>query len=189
MKEDIKSKERFICEIKRPRKDKKLPVIFSEKERKDRYTFFPDSALRVLRNYVEEYKLSKWLFEGPRKDKSISTRTVQEISRQACNKAGISKHSLRYSFATHLLERKVELKYIQEVLGHKSSKTTEIYTHVTRASIACIKKSAWQHCGGRRMNSFRGMHTRDTAHILLNNYHIRNADMNKLTAIAGGGGS
>ena len=96
-----------------------------------------------LRDYIKVYRPSKWLFEGARKGKNISTRTVQEIFRQACKKAGINKyvtvHSLRHSFAAHLLESGVYLRYIQEILGHKSCKTTEIYTHVSEANIASIK--------------------------------------------------
>jgi len=96
-----------------------------------------------LRDCIKVYRPSKWLFERARKGKNISTRTVQEIFRQMCKKAGINKdvtvHSLRHSFATHLLESGVNLRYIQEILGHKSSKTTEIYTHVSEANIASIK--------------------------------------------------
>jgi len=83
------------------------------------------------------------LFEGARKDMHISTRTVQAIFRQVCEKAGTKKevtvHSLRHSFATHLLESGVDLRYIQENLGHKSSKTTEIYTHVSEKDIERIR--------------------------------------------------
>ena len=86
---------------------------------------------------------SKWLFEGAKKESHISTRTVRAIFRQACMKAGINKgvtvHSLRHSFVTHLLENGVDLRYIQELLGHKSSKTTEIYTHVSKTSLAKIE--------------------------------------------------
>jgi integrase/recombinase XerD len=83
--------------------------------------------LKILREYYKEYKPSKWLFEGTRKGRHISTRIVQAIFRQVCGKAGINKdvtvHSLSHSFATHLLESGVDLRYIQEILGHKSSKT------------------------------------------------------------------
>ena len=123
--------------------DRRLIYIRGSKGRKDRYALLSDIALRILREYYKEYKPSKWLFEGARKGRHISTRTVQAIFRQACEKAGIKKevsvHSLRHSFATHLLENGVDLRYIQKILGHKSSKTTEIYTHVSKASIASIK--------------------------------------------------
>jgi site-specific recombinase XerD len=99
--------------------------------------------LKVLREYYNQYKPRKWLFEGAKPGRNITVRTVQAIFKQACRKARISKnvsvHSLRHSFATHLLESGVDLRYIQEILGHKSSKTTEIYTHVSKASLASIK--------------------------------------------------
>lgn len=77
------------------------------------------------------------------KNSYITERTVQRIFKNACAKAGIKKkvsvHSLRHSFATLLLESGVDMRYIQELLGYTSSKTTEIYTHITNKDIAKIK--------------------------------------------------
>jgi site-specific recombinase XerD len=96
-------------------------------------------ALGVLREYWQEYKPGKWLFSGQVKEKHITARTVENIFSNTCESAKILKkatvHSLRHSFATHLLESGVDLRYIQEILGHKSSKTTEVYTHVSTKQI------------------------------------------------------
>lgn len=122
---------------------RKLIHIMDAKGRKDRYTLLSDAALETLRAYCKEYRPSKWLFPGQDKDRHITTRTVEKIFSNACREAGILKevsvHSLRHSFATHLLESGVDLRYIQEILGHKSSKTTEIYTHVSTKDMSRIK--------------------------------------------------
>jgi len=84
-----------------------------------------------------------WLFVGAKKTKHITTRTMGDIFSSACKKAEIKKevsvHCMRPSFATHLLESGVDLRYIQELLGHKSSKTNEIYTHVSNKNLRKIK--------------------------------------------------
>ena len=188
-------KRKFVYEVKRPRKDKKLPVILSQEDvakilssvdnlkhktllmlvysaglrvgevvklkpedidskrmlvflkgskgKKDRYTLLSETTLKTLREYWKEYKPTKWLFPGPDKERYITIRTAQRVFEMACEKALIKKdvtiHSLRHSFATHLLENGTDLRYIQELLGHKSSKTTEIYTHVSNKALMKIR--------------------------------------------------
>jgi len=188
-------KRKFVYEVKRPRRDKKLPVILSPEEvakilssvenikhkailmltysaglrvgevvnlrptdidgkrmlihvkgakgRKDRYSILSVKALSVLREYWQRFKPETWLFEGARAGRYISIRTVQKILERACQAVGIKKkitvHSLRHSFATHLLEGGTDLRYIQELLGHVHSKTTEIYTHVSTKSLGKIR--------------------------------------------------
>lgn len=107
------------------------------KGRKDRYVMLSPVVLAVLREYVQVERPYDWLFPaGHRRDRHITTRTIQEQVRQAAQRAGIEKrvtpHVLRHSFATHLLEAGTDLRYIQELLGHTKISTTVIYTHVAR---------------------------------------------------------
>lgn len=122
--------------------DRMLIHVVQGKGKKDRYTTLSQIALIELRNYAKEYKPETWLFPGQNNKEFITERTVQRIFENARVKAGVKKkvsvHSLRHSFATHLLEGGIDLRYIQELLGHSSSKTTEIYTHVTQKSIQNI---------------------------------------------------
>ena len=101
------------------------------------------ATLKILRKYWKQYKPVKWLFPAPDKEKHITIRTAQRVFEMACNRAGVKKkvtiHNLRHSFATHLLENGIDLRYIQELLGHKSSKTTEIYTHVSSKDLIRIR--------------------------------------------------
>lgn len=111
--------------------------------RKYRYTLLSPVALELLRQYWKQYRLKDWLFPGETEGNHLTERSVQKVFETACKKAGILKdvsvHSLRHSFATHLLEAGTDLRYIQELLGHSNSKTTEVYTHVSEKSIAKIK--------------------------------------------------
>jgi site-specific recombinase XerD len=122
---------------------RKLMHIHCGKGQKDRYTLLSDVVLDGLREYWKAYKPRTWLFEGSTEGKPYSIRSAEKVFDLAKKKAGIKKdvtiHSLRHSFATHLLEQGIDIRYIQELLGHSSVRTTEIYTHVSRRQIGTIK--------------------------------------------------
>jgi integrase/recombinase XerD len=109
---------------------------------RDRYTVLSRRASEAVAVYQAAFPSDSWLFPGPNPARHYTTRSVQKIVRRAAERAGILKrvsvHTLRHSFATHLLERGTDLRYIQELLGHQSSRTTQIYTHVTQARLAKI---------------------------------------------------
>ena len=110
---------------------------------KDRITILSQKAMLLLREYYKQYRPKEWLFEGVNGGQNITT-SLRKILQRAVSKVGIKKevtlHTLRHSFATHhLLERGTDLRYIQELLGHSSSKTTEIYTHVTSKGFENLK--------------------------------------------------
>lgn len=104
------------------------------KGKKDRYTLLSEINLSLLRSYWKIYQPKTWLFPGNPPENSISTRSIQHILEKARQKAGIQKkicvHSLRHSFATHLLEAGTDIYYIQQLMGHASVKTTTIYIHL-----------------------------------------------------------
>ncbi len=103
------------------------------KGNKDRFTILSETLLKELREYYKLWKPRNYLFEGPMAER-YSAESVSKIVSRAAERANIKKrvspHMLRHSFATHLLEAGTDLRYIQVLLGHKSTKTTEIYTHV-----------------------------------------------------------
>ena len=119
-----------------------LIKIRAAKGKKDRYTLLSRHVLHNLRHYYKVYKPKIYLFEGY-SGKPYSGTSLANIVSKAAEKAGIKKrvrpHMLRHSFATHLLEQGTDLRYIQALMGHNSSKTTEIYTHVAVNSLKTVK--------------------------------------------------
>lgn len=119
--------------------------IRNAKGKKDRFTVFPESMREQLVAYWKKYKLGAtgWLFPGDTKDKHLATRSIQAVFARAIKSSGITKkvsmHTLRHSFATHLLEHGTDLRYIQALLGHQSVRTTEVYTHVSTKSLGQVR--------------------------------------------------
>jgi integrase/recombinase XerD len=120
-----------------------LLIIRQGKGRKDRVAPLPERIVEMLRDYYKGYRPKVWLFEGQKPGTQYSPTSLQEVLKTGLEKSGVKRnatlHWLRHSYATHLLENGTDLRYIQELLGHKSSKTTEIYTHVTDNSLKKIR--------------------------------------------------
>lgn len=117
-------------------------IVKNAKGRKDRYVIIADSFLPLLRNYVSTYVPQTYFVEG-QNGKKYSPESVRKFLRKSCRLARISKrvtpHTLRHSYATHLLEDGIDLRYIQELLGHVKPETTMIYTHVAKKDLLAIK--------------------------------------------------
>ena len=124
--------------------ERMLIFVRQSKGNKDRYVGLSKTMLHLLRNYYTLYKPQVWLFEGQGETGTkYSVESVLKVVKKSAKKAGISRnitpHMLRHSFATHHLEKGTDLRYIQEFLGHNSSKTTEIYTHVAKTDFSKFK--------------------------------------------------
>ncbi len=109
------------------------------KGRKDRYVMLSPTLLTTLREYWKAFRPVRWLFEGKKKGEPLSPSTAEKVFSLAAGRAGISKgvsfHSLRHAFATHLLEGGTNIRVIQALLGHQSLTTTQVYTHVARTYV------------------------------------------------------
>lgn len=128
-----------VCDIDLERN---VLIVKKGKGGKDRQTILSDNFKILLTEYIEEYKPKDYLFEGATGGK-YSKSSIEKVVSQAVARANITKkvspHTLRHSFATHLLENSVDIRYIQELLGHNSIKTTERYTHVANITKRKIK--------------------------------------------------
>ncbi len=124
---------------------RRLIHIRGAKGKKGRHTILSDMMLAELKKYAHGYNLqsSGWLFPRADPTKHLAVRRIQNFFKRAAQGAKLRKpvsmHTLRHSFATHLLEHGTDLRYIRELLGHQSSKTTEVYTHVSTKNIGKIR--------------------------------------------------
>ena len=121
---------------------RKLIHIKAGKGKKDRIVPLPEFLVKQINQYLDQYKPIEYLFEGW-ENGQYSTRSVQSVLKKALRVSNISKnasvHSLRHTFATHSLEDGIDIRLIQEILGHRNIKTTEIYTHISNANILSIQ--------------------------------------------------
>lgn len=123
--------------------DRRQLFIRSGKGRKDRYVIMAESFRQLFHNYLMTYRPSKYFVEGNSPGGQYAPTSIRCFLRRACKLAKINKkvtpHTLRHSYATHLLEQGVDLRYIQELLGHARPETTMIYTHVTKRDMLNIE--------------------------------------------------
>ncbi len=122
--------------------ERKQIFIRGGKGKKDRISMLSDMLAGMLKEYLKTYKPKYWLIEGARGSK-YGESSVLAVVKNAAKRAGIKKtvtpHTLRHSFATHLLENGTDIRYVQELLGHNSLKTTQRYTHLSDMSLRKIK--------------------------------------------------
>ena len=138
----LRISELLNLELKDINVDRRQLFIRDAKGRKDRYVVLSDGFLPLLQNYVMTYRPTRFFVEG-RHGKRYSASSIRKFLYRSCEAANISKrvtpHTLRHSYATHLLENGVGLRHIQELLGHSKPETTMIYTHVAKKDLLEIK--------------------------------------------------
>lgn len=138
----LRISELLQLELKDINSERKQITIKQGKGRKDRTIVLAQYSIPILKNYYLTYRPERYFVEGA-PGQPYSAGSVRKFLKKNCQLAGIKKtvtpHTLRHSFATHLLEQGTNLRYIQELLGHKKPETTMIYTHVTRKDLVNIK--------------------------------------------------
>jgi len=121
--------------------ERMMITVRGGKGNRDRVSLLSETFMKTLIEYIRIYNPKYWFFEGPSK-KKYSGSSVLNIVKRAAQRAGIAQkvtpHTLRHSFATHLLEHGTDVRYVQELLGHSSLKTTQIYTQISDASLRKI---------------------------------------------------
>lgn len=139
----LRRSELLNMELTHIDRSRKIISIKQAKGNKDRIVPISDKLLDMLTEYYKAFRPIKYLFEGAKKGTQYTAESLSSVLHQSLKKSGIKKpatlHWLRHSYATHLLESGTDLRYIQELLGHKSSRTTEIYTHVSTQNLQKIK--------------------------------------------------
>jgi site-specific recombinase XerD len=139
----LRRSELINLELKDLDSKRRTVTIRNSKGNKDRVLPLPESLFKLIRAHYKANKPKKWLIEGKNPGSQYSATSLQNIFKKYLAKvnknATFTLHSLRHSYATHLLESGTDLRYIQELLGHKSARTTEIYTYVSIKSLKNIK--------------------------------------------------
>lgn len=138
----LRISELLLLKLTDIQSDRKLVLVREGKGRKDRTTVLGPTTIDLLRKYYLAFRPKVYLFEG-RSGIPYSSKSVSNILKSALHRAGIKKpatpHTLRHSFATHLLENGTDLRYIQVLLGHNSPKTTEVYAHVSNRHLRDVR--------------------------------------------------
>lgn len=138
----LRRSEAIRLQVKDIDSERMMIKIRGAKGKKDRYVQLSEGMLKLLREYYVKYKPEKWIFEG-QNGGQYASESLSKVIKTAALKAGISKrvhpHMLRHSFATHQLEQGIDIRFIQEWLGHESLKTTQRYTHVSEKNFKNFK--------------------------------------------------
>jgi len=139
----LRVSEAVSIKITNVNSDRMQIFVEDAKGKKDRMVTLSSTILVLLRAYYKIYKPKEWLFEGQHKEEHYCTRSAQKIFKDAYKRMNLpakcSFHSLRHSFATHLLENGTDIVYIQKLLGHNDIKTTLRYTHVTNRDASKVE--------------------------------------------------